>query len=116
MSKTVEHLEIDALIEFGANKPTRRDLVKTSQIMAQFACFEPGQKGVLHHHAAQDEIFYVIDGSGAMTVGDDEIAVTRNSVVFVPAGTRHRALANKGSRLVIMFTKCTSAAARAAET
>ena len=114
MTETVEYVEIDRLTEFSSDKPVRKDLAKSKQIMSQFACFEPGQEGVLHHHPAQDEIFYVIEEHGAMTIDDDEIPVSRNSLIFVPAGTRHRARANKGSRLVIMFTKCTSATARAA--
>ena len=70
---------------------------------------------MLHHHPAQDEIFFVVKGKGAMTVGDDKIPVKVQSPVYLPASIRHCAPANRDNRLVMMFTKCTSTATKATE-
>ena len=40
-----------------------------------------------HCHAAEEEIFVVLDGAGALLLGDEEIAVRAGSVVARPAGT-----------------------------
>lgn len=114
MADIVETGDLAELVAFSADKPQRRDIARSAQIMSQFACFEPGQDGVLHHHPSQDEIFFVVEGRGSFTAGDQDIPVEQGRFIFVPAGIKHRARANAGSRLVIMFTKCTSAAARAA--
>ncbi|MCX2967931.1 cupin domain-containing protein [Streptomyces sp. TRM70308] len=39
---------------------------------------------------AQDEVYLVVSGRGALTVGDETTQVGRGSVVYVPAGVPHR--------------------------
>jgi mannose-6-phosphate isomerase-like protein (cupin superfamily) len=38
----------------------------------------------------QDEVYFVVSGRGAITVGNETTAVARGSVVYVPAGTPHK--------------------------
>ncbi|MFE9251886.1 cupin domain-containing protein [Streptomyces sp. NPDC007088] len=38
----------------------------------------------------QDEVYFVVSGRAAITVGAETTEVARGSVVFVPAGTPHR--------------------------
>jgi mannose-6-phosphate isomerase-like protein (cupin superfamily) len=46
----------------------------------------------LHFHARTDEIYYIISGQGTMVLDDDEIEVHEGVVVYVPRGTRHKAV------------------------
>ena len=46
----------------------------------------------LHYHERTDEFYYVIDGSGTMVLDDEEIEVHKGVVVYVPRGTRHKAV------------------------
>ena len=39
---------------------------------------------------AEDEVYYIISGQGAIRVGDEDRAVGPGSVVFVAAGIEHR--------------------------
>ncbi|MEU2867726.1 cupin domain-containing protein [Streptomyces olivoreticuli] len=39
---------------------------------------------------AQDEVYMVMSGRAAITVGDETTEVARGSVVYVPAGVPHR--------------------------
>ena len=48
----------------------------------------------LHYHAQTDEIYYIIAGRGSMVLDDDEIEVHEEMVVYVPRGTRHKAVGN----------------------
>ncbi|MEQ1950526.1 cupin domain-containing protein [Mesorhizobium yinganensis] len=48
-------------------------------------CAGPGA----HSHEANDEIFYVIEGTALVMVGDRWIDAQRGSFVFIPAGTTH---------------------------
>jgi uncharacterized cupin superfamily protein len=41
-----------------------------------------------HCHAAEEELFVVLEGSGTVTLGDESAGVRRGSVVSRPAGTR----------------------------
>ncbi|NML54060.1 cupin domain-containing protein [Streptomyces sp. R302] len=39
---------------------------------------------------AQDEVYFVVSGRAAITVGEETTQVARGSVVYVPAGVPHR--------------------------
>ncbi len=47
----------------------------------------PGKRGCPYHlHHAQEEMFVVLDGRGAIRVAGEMLAIRRGSVVFVPPG------------------------------
>jgi mannose-6-phosphate isomerase-like protein (cupin superfamily) len=46
----------------------------------------------LHYHERTDEFYYVIDGRGTMILDDEEIELHRGVVVYVPRGTKHKAI------------------------
>lgn len=105
LTETVENLNVGDRIEFSAERRVRKKLVQSRRIVSEFVCYEAGQDTVLHVHPEQDEIFFVIEGRGAITFGDRDIPVEPKSLVFVPAGTHHGVRADGDSRLVVMFTK-----------
>lgn len=46
--------------------------------------------GALHEHRhAQEEVYLVLEGSGLVTVGDEEVAVEAGSAVFIPGDAPH---------------------------
>lgn len=48
----------------------------------------------LHYHERTDEFYYVLGGSGRMTLDDAEVELHEGVVVYVPRGVRHRAWGN----------------------
>ncbi len=48
----------------------------------------------LHYHKQTDEIYYVLAGSGRMTLDETEIELREGVVVYVPRGIKHRAWGN----------------------
>jgi len=46
----------------------------------------------LHYHQRTDEFYYVIDGQGTMVLDDDELELHKGVVVYVPRGTKHKAV------------------------
>jgi mannose-6-phosphate isomerase-like protein (cupin superfamily) len=46
----------------------------------------------LHYHAQTDEIYHVIGGTGTMVLDDETIALQPGVVVYVPRGTKHKAI------------------------
>jgi mannose-6-phosphate isomerase-like protein (cupin superfamily) len=53
-------------------------------------------------HASSDEILYVVDGWGHVTVGADSIRLAPGSVIYVPPGLGHR-LVSTGPRPMTYF-------------
>ena len=45
----------------------------------------------LHYHARTDEFYYVIDGTGTMTLDGEEIELHKGVVVYIPRGVKHKA-------------------------
>ena len=102
---TLEHLEIMRQLEYSPVKQVRKKLLASENMVAELVCYEPGQATVPHLHPRQDEIFYVIAGSGTISVGDEIVPVSAGSVVFGPLGVRHGIRADAGDRLALMFIK-----------
>ena len=46
----------------------------------------------LHYHERTDEFYYIIDGAGTMVLDDETIDVHQGMVVYIPRGTRHKAV------------------------
>ncbi len=100
----MDHLQIDSLVEFSAAKRIRKKLLGSPKIVAELLCYEPGQSTPIHQHPQQDEIFYVLEGTGKLTLGDEETDIHPKSLILVPAQMRHGLIA-ADSRLVILFFK-----------
>jgi quercetin dioxygenase-like cupin family protein len=63
-----------------------------------------GKGTPLHVHTAQDEIFYVIDGTYKFQVGDDKYDLTTGDSIFLPRQVAHAwtQVSEKGKMTVIM--------------
>ena len=49
----------------------------------------PGTSIPVHLHQREDEIIFIQSGRGEATLGDDTVALTGGSILFVPQGTWH---------------------------
>lgn len=101
----MEVLNINEIKEFSKEKRIRNKLLSSEQLIAEFVCYEPGQSTPQHPHPKQDELFYVVEGSGIFIIDNQKIPVKESSLLLVPAMTKHGIEANKDSRLVVMFIK-----------
>ena len=87
---------------FRDEKMGKADLCSAAALFAGLNCFEPGQEHALHTHAGQDKLYYVLDGEGDVTVGDETTRVRAGDLVLAKAEQPH-AMANPGpGRLVVM--------------
>ena len=70
---------------------------------------EPGKAPPLHVHNDTEQIFYVLDGSGILTIGKDESKknnVGPGDVVRIPVGEWHSIEADPGSILRYLAIDC----------
>ncbi len=63
---------------------------------------EPGKRLSLQFHRRRDEHWFVVAGRGLVTRSEETIAVTRGSVVDIPAGVAHR-IENTGEETVVFI-------------
>jgi mannose-6-phosphate isomerase-like protein (cupin superfamily) len=65
----------------------------------------PGRAVAPHHHRQLEEIYYILEGSGRMTVGEEQRQVEAGDAIFVPRGSLH-SLANTGSVPIRLLVAC----------
>lgn len=101
----MEQLNISDLIEFAQPKRVRKKLLGSKRIVGELLCYEPGQSTPLHQHPQQDECFFVLEGQGTLSVGDENRVIRRHDLILVPPATMHSLTADGGTRMVLIFFK-----------
>jgi quercetin dioxygenase-like cupin family protein len=79
----------------------RRQLGVTSFGMNQLV-FEPRQRGRIHRHAHQEEVYLVLEGTLTLLVEEEEHVVARDELVRVAPDLR-RQLVNRGPDRVVVL-------------
>lgn len=65
----------------------------------------PGHRVAPHHHEVLEEIYYVLTGTGEMTVGDETRAVGAGDAIYIPKRQRHT-LVNTGAEPMRIVLIC----------
>jgi mannose-6-phosphate isomerase-like protein (cupin superfamily) len=55
----------------------------------------PGAAVTAHHHEVLEEIYYILEGSGMMTISEEQRAVGAGDAIYIPRHHRHT-LCNTG--------------------
>lgn len=58
-----------------------------------------------HHHLETEEVYYILQGRGRMTVGDEVREVAAGDAIFIPIDSKH-ALENTGDEPVRLLLVC----------
>lgn len=65
----------------------------------------PGKTVTPHHHEVLEEIYYILSGSGVMTVGDESQAVSAGDAIYIPKNNVH-SLTNTGEEEMKILLVC----------
>ena len=71
-------------------------------VMVGLNCLEPQQTQPVHAHDGADKFYFVLNGQGTFTVGDETKTVESGSVIVAPAGVPHGVTNNGSSRLSLL--------------
>jgi quercetin dioxygenase-like cupin family protein len=87
-------LDLNKLVEFSQKqgllntmedrRRVKKDILKTRSFNLVLICLEAGQE-IPSRPEPYDVCFYVVDGKGAFTVGDEQVELTRGGMIFAPA-------------------------------
>jgi len=77
--KTVKVAELK---EFSAEKFLKKVPLDTDKIIFNTFFFKPRQFLPFHKHPSTDELFYVVEGIGEFTVGNEQTTVGPTSSVY----------------------------------
>lgn len=65
----------------------------------------PGAATTPHHHAVTEEIYYILSGTAAMTLGHETRPVGPGDAIAIPPGCRHT-IRNTGPTELVFLCTC----------
>lgn len=88
----------------GANpeKFFKSTLFQSERLLLGLNCLEPGQEQHVHTHAGQDKFYFVVDGSGTFTVGNEVQEAGEGVIVWAPADVPHGVRNTGDCQLVLL--------------
>ncbi|HEX6349009.1 MAG TPA: dimethylsulfonioproprionate lyase family protein [Candidatus Dormibacteraeota bacterium] len=64
---------------------------------------EPGEYHPRHFHPAGAEFYYILEGSGLVTIGDEDVEAAPGTAFYMPAGTVHAVRTRAGEKLTMVY-------------
>jgi mannose-6-phosphate isomerase-like protein (cupin superfamily) len=99
----VQTVNINDIKEFSKKEMLKKVPLNTDKLVFNTYFLEPRQLLNLHKHPATDELFYIVEGRGQFTVGNEQIMVDSGSTVYGPANVSH-GLVNSGNKEIVMIS------------
>jgi mannose-6-phosphate isomerase-like protein (cupin superfamily) len=77
-------------------------LAESRNLLLGLNCLEPGQTQSVHAHEGQDKFYFVVEGAGDFTVGDEQQRCGPGFTVLAPAGIDH-GVSNAGAQRLVLL-------------
>lgn len=90
------------LAEFRADGMGKSSVARGDFVYAGLNAFEPGQEHKAHAHEGQDKLYFVLEGAGEVSVGDETELLTAGDLALAPAGVMHSVKNPGPNRLVVL--------------
>ncbi len=100
----MESKPVKEAISFSEEKMQKNALFESSRLFYDLYCLLPGQSQKVHAHEGSDKVYYVLEGAGRFTVGDEERDLPQGHAVIAPAGEPHGVRNETGDNLVLLVT------------
>jgi len=93
----LQTVKVNDIKEFNADKFVKKVPLGTDKFVFNTFYFKPRQILPLHKHPVTDELFYIVEGVGEFTVGNESVIVGPASAIYGPANVFH-GLVNSGDK------------------
>jgi quercetin dioxygenase-like cupin family protein len=94
--------KVAGLATFSPDKMTKSTVVQGDFLFAGLNSFEPGQEHALHAHRGQDKLYFILEGSGEVQVGEEKELLSAGDAAFAPSDVVHSVRNPGPGRLVVM--------------
>ncbi len=91
-------------ISFSEDKMKKNSLFDSPYLFYDAYCLLPGQAQKVHAHEGSDKIYYVLEGTGRFTLGEDEEDFGEGHAVIARAGVPHGVRNETDENLVLLVT------------
>ncbi len=93
---------VRGVISFSEEKMKKNSLFDSPYLFYDAYCLLPGQAQKVHAHEGSDKIYYVLEGRGSFTVGDEEEDLGEGHAVIARAGVPHGVRNETDKNLVLL--------------
>jgi mannose-6-phosphate isomerase-like protein (cupin superfamily) len=100
----LESKPVSEAIAFSEEKMRKNSLFDSPRLFYDVYCLLPSQHQKVHAHENSDKVYYVLEGTGRFTVGDEEKDLARGHAVLAPAGTPHGVRNAFAENLILLVT------------
>ena len=90
---------VNTASHFSSDKMQKNSLFTSDHLFCDVYCLEPGQEQHVHTHSESDKIYYVLEGNGSFTLGDNISEQKPGDIVYAPANVAHGVANKSGGRL-----------------
>ena len=95
---------ITEAISFSEEKMKKNALFESPRLFYDLYCLLPGQSQKVHAHEDSDKVYYVLEGTGRFTIGDEERDLPQGHAVIAPASEPHGVWNQTQENLVLLVT------------
>jgi quercetin dioxygenase-like cupin family protein len=67
----------------------KRTIFLSPNMLVGMDCLEPGQEQPPHRHHGRDKMYFVVEGEGEFTVGDETARLGPGGLAWAPADVSH---------------------------
>jgi mannose-6-phosphate isomerase-like protein (cupin superfamily) len=93
---------VSSFAKFAPEKMGKCTVAQGDFLFAGLNCFEPGQEHPPHAHEGQDKLYFILEGSGMVHIGEQSELLSAGDAALAPSGIMH-SIRNPGpERLVVM--------------
>ena len=96
------YMDYRALVGARPDKFYKATLFQSERLLLGLNCLEPGQTQHVHTHADQDKFYFVLEGEGEFTVGEETQTAGVGVTVWAPARVEHGVTNQGTARLVLL--------------
>lgn len=90
----------------GSSTPKfyKTTLWQGEHMMVGLNCLDPGQTQAVHAHEGADKFYFVLEGAGRFSIGEEQKDAVAGSLIIAPSGIPHGVTNITSDRLSILVT------------
>jgi len=100
----MESRTVSDVVEFSEQKMRKNALFDSPHLFYDAYCLLPGQSQKVHAHEGSDKVYFVLQGKGRFTVGEEERDLGEGNAIIARAGDPHGVRNETQENLVVLVT------------
>lgn len=101
--KILQSINLNDIREFDKKDILKKVPLETDKLVFNTYFLEPRQFLGFHKHPKSDELFYIVEGRGQFTVGNEQVMVDSGSSVYGPENIPH-GVVNSGNKEMVVIS------------